>query len=77
MINANDTPGRLAMETDGFWDERRMYEAGQWVFPTLLYDFRLSPEGSPQLPSLARILPSSVVDFNSVGCNEDSRVQSR
>ena len=22
----------------------------RWVFPTVLYDFRLSPEGSPYLP---------------------------
>ena len=26
-----------------------------WVFPTVLYDFRLCPEGPPYLPSLGRI----------------------
>lgn len=38
-----------------------------WVFPTVWYDFRLRSEGSPRSSSPARILPSSVVDCNSVG----------
>jgi len=43
-----------------------------WVFPTVLYDFRLRSEGSPYLPAFLRDRLSIAPPC---GRNEDSRVQ--
>ena len=54
-FRANAIPGRLVMETGGFWGMRPRVRRHCWVVPTVLYDFRLRPEGPPYLPSLGRI----------------------